>query len=123
MDGAEIADLARLLDNRGELFAFLLTEPDFLQKHPDVRDEIVGLAQDHGQVAATKRSAVGQPATMRNVAKELENEILAAIESNTDGNEPMSKIDRLDRQLAQGSSIGGAGNLNSPERWIKGDRP
>jgi hypothetical protein len=81
---SEATELGRLLDNREELFAYVLTRPEIMQKHPEIREEIVKLAQEHGHDALTKREAVGQPAAMRNVTKALELEILAAIEGDFD---------------------------------------
>ena len=115
---AQLEELARLLDNREELFAYLLTRDSLLEKHPDIRDEVRRLALEHGSQALTRRQVVGPLAATRNLVQQLQEELLSSIAGSVGETSSTSKLDELEHQLTHYSSIG-PGHSNSPERWIK----
>lgn len=118
LDNEQIKELAALLENRDELFAYLLTHPAFLRKNPDVQAELSRLAREHGHGAATKRQTMGPPAAAQDAVAELQKEILAQISGEKDGANNRSGFDEADRRLVRYTSMDTQREI-SPERWIR----
>lgn len=110
----EAKELALILDSREELFAYVLTNQEFLHRHPDVQDTVMKLAQEHGQGALSKRTAVGVATATRTIAVELEEALKDAITANSEGKLQIDRILQLDRRLALDSTS----HHSNPERYI-----
>jgi len=122
LQDAELRELSLLLDSREELFAYVLTRAELLEKHPDVRKEIANLAREHGNQAATIRHDTGPFAITRELHLLYEKYLYSTVSNHADGKSVASKVDELEKQLSQYSSIE-RGHPASPERWIKLRRP
>lgn len=110
----EAKELALILDSREELFAYVMTNQEFLLRHPDVRDTLTRLAQEHGQGPLSKRVAVGAATATRTVATELEQALIDAVKADSEGKSQAARISTLDRYLA----ISNALEHSNPERYI-----
>jgi hypothetical protein len=117
LDNAQLSELGHLLENREELFAYLLTHSAFLQKNPDIQEELSRLSREHGHGAATKRETMGPPTVVHDLISQLQDEILARIAGEMD-EKKRSKLDEVDRQITQYTSTS-IHLETSPERWIK----
>lgn len=117
LDAATRDKMARVLETREELFAYVFTLPAFATKHPDIAELIVKLAEDLGGRAATTRTIVGDLPVATGIIRELREEILGTLSMHVEGNEKVASIDDTAQQitnLVQGKQ---ARNL-SEERWI-----
>lgn len=118
MSSLEVDELSALLDNREELFAYVLTQPAFIARHPDVEKLIRTLAREHGSRANTKREATGMPRETTNLRTQMRESILAIIrDEGVNGSSALS-VDELDRKLVRYSGLEPKAS-EVPERWIE----
>lgn len=109
-------ELARLLETREELFAYLFTLPDIVGKNPDIKAKLRGLAEEHGDRAATTRSSVVAPVSALTLVSELENELLKALASHNEKLENIRRIQTLCQRFVANSDAKIA--RTSAEYWI-----
>jgi hypothetical protein len=117
LDSATRDRLARVLESREELFAYVFTLPSFATKHPDIAELILKLAEDLGGRAATRRTSVGDLPVVAELIRELRQEILGTLSMHAEGNEKVASVDDTAQQVTNLMQGRQARNL-SEERWI-----
>lgn len=118
MDDAEASELATVLECREELLAHLLTRTDFLNRHSDVRNELLRVAGEHGFEAQTRRPGLGATAASSDLSRFLNTEITKAI-AEAEILSAASKLDGLVQGLNPVRHPSDANPSCAPERWIK----
>jgi hypothetical protein len=118
VDYSSAEELARLLEIREELLAYLLTNAAFLSKHPDIEAELRRLAFEHGPGALTRRTTDGPSPSAQAVLLAYESHLRSRLLGESEPRRSDEDLDQIDGELVKLTARSGPYKL-SATRWIR----